>query len=92
MVDLEYFESAKEIFVGKEDQVSIGTICMPGLQIIPTSLNQTDVEGQELLGLKFRENQAEALVYCGSEKLFDNFVLPNIGLDMPLHFMSTETF
>jgi len=46
----------------------------------------------EIVGLKFKKVEAEAFVYIGSERLFDSFILPNIGLDMPLYFMNTETF
>ena len=42
--------------------------------------------------MKFRENQVEAFVYCGNEKLFETFILPNIGLDLPLYHLNTETF
>lgn len=54
-------------------------------------MNHQITEGVEMLGLKFRDNKAEALVYIGCERLFNNFIMPNVGLDLPMYFMNTET-
>jgi hypothetical protein len=60
--------------------------------MIPSMLNHTVTEGGiEMLGLKFRDNKAEALVYIGCERIFNNFVLPNVGLDLPLYFINSES-
>lgn len=35
--------------------------------------------------------KAESLVFIGSQRLLDNFVLPNIGLDLPIYAFNSDT-
>ena len=55
---------------------------LPIKNVIPDLSSQDQNEfTKTILGLRFKPVQTQNFIYLGTEKLLDNFIVPNLGFD-----------
>lgn len=75
----------------------MGTPCLEdGVLVLPKEITQAKPKEKTLLGYSFRplNDTAACFVFIGDSKILETYVLPNLGLDLPLYHgsPSEDTF